>query len=221
LGERELEFSLTYDGPLPSCPHNKEESKSDYKQNIRLEFAEQLARHWNGEPMLRNWKRQGLPLVSIVNRRAEVPPLAVNTNPHFVAEMCGYGWTPLITRTNGLVCELSILLKRRSDPGELIVSGNDGGDLDNRLKILFDALRMPLSEREVPGNMWGPGSDDRQRVDLVVLLEDDSLISKVTIEARRLNTVPKPDQRDDYAEVDVQATVKCLHPTAVNRGYVG
>ena len=140
---------------------------------------------------------------------------------HFLVEMCGYRWLPIVTRANGLICEVEVLLKRRSEPGEIFVSGDDGGDLDNRLKILLDGLRMPLSPTECPGNQYGPGDRDGQWVELITLLEDDSLISKITIEARQLNTMPKPDQGNDWAEVDVKATLKTLHPTPLNQGYAG
>jgi hypothetical protein len=116
---------------------------------------------------------------------------------------------------------LDIVLNRRSEPGEIFVSGDDGGDLDNRLKVLLDALRMPLSDKECPGNQCGPGERDGQWVELIALLEDDSLISKVTIEARRLNTTPKADQGHDWAEILVLARLKSLHPTPLTQGYVG
>lgn len=216
-----MEFHLTYQGPLPACNSAKDEAKSEYKQKIRLEFATQLANHWNREQMLMYWKRTGFTVVPVVNRRPEVPSLVQNTNPHFMIEMCGYRWIPIVTRSNGLICELEIMLKRRSDPGDIFVSGDDGGDLDNRLKILLDALRMPLSPKECPGNMCGPGLHDGQWTELIALLEDDALISKITIEARRLNTIPLDDQGHDWAEIDVLAKLKTLHPGQFTMGYVG
>lgn len=221
LGDCEVEFSLTYQGPLPACNSARDDAKSEYKQKIRLEFAEQLASHWNREEVLKGWKRIGFDVVPLVDRKPVTTALLRNTSPHFLVEMCGYRWLPIVTRSNGLICELDIRLKRRSDPGEIFVSGDDGGDLDNRLKILLDALRMPLSAKECPGNMCGPGARDGRWVELITLLEDDSLISKVTIEARRLNTAPKADQGHDWAEIDIQAVLKTLHPTQINRAYVG
>jgi hypothetical protein len=211
VGTSAVEISLTYRGPLPSA--TREDKKSDRKHLIRMQFSEQLAEVWQREPILQFF-RDKLTLVPVVNRRPEVPPSLPGMNPHYLAEMCGFKWIPLITRTNGLACHLDILLKRRSDPGEIIVSSDDGGDLDNRLKILFDALRMPLSTSEVPGNMWGGGAE------AFALLEDDSLISKLTIEARRLNTKPDDSQGADYVEVDINVALKTIRSNGLVSGYM-
>jgi hypothetical protein len=216
-----VEFHLSYQGPLPACNSNRDDAKSEYKQAIRIEFADQLRLHWNREWMLMNAKHRGLDVIPVVNRRAVVTELIRYNKMHFLVEMCGYRWLPIVTRANGLTCEIDVLLKRRSEPGEIFVSGDDGGDLDNRLKILLDALRMPLSPNECPGNQCGPGERDGQWIERVVVLEDDSLISKVTIEARQLNTEPKSGQGSDWAEVDIKATLKTLHPTPLNQGYAG
>jgi hypothetical protein len=72
LGSSEVEFHLTYQGPLPAQNSNREDAKSEYKQKIRLEFAEQLASHWNREWLLQNWKRRGFTVVPIVDRKPVV-----------------------------------------------------------------------------------------------------------------------------------------------------
>jgi hypothetical protein len=59
---------------------------------------------------------------------------------------------------------------RKEEPGRLY----QGGDLDNRLKTLFDALSVPNKEQVV---------DDPTMVEQVYcLLEDDRLITKVDID---------------------------------------
>ena len=60
--------------------------------------------------------------------------------------------------------------------------------------------------------------------ELFCLLEDDALISRITIEARRLNTTRQDDEDNDYAELDVNATFKVLHLTPhaeLTSAYVG
>jgi hypothetical protein len=52
------------------------------------------------------------------------------------------------------------------------------GDLDNWLEVVFDALRMPLDPKEVPGSMFGKNDEL-----LYVLVEDDSLIRTFCVEA--------------------------------------
>jgi hypothetical protein len=46
-------------------------------------------------------------------------------------------FSPLITQRNNLACEPEIIVSRQQAPGELL---GDEGDIDNRLKTLFDAL---------------------------------------------------------------------------------
>jgi len=47
-----------------------------------------------------------------------------------------------------LLAELDILMLRPEAPGAIISSG----DIDNSLKTLFDALRVPNNEQEVGGS---------------------------------------------------------------------
>jgi len=79
-----------------------------------------------------------------------------------------------------VACALDILFLRREGPGSLIRSG---GDIDNRLKVLFDALRMPQTCDEVCGDSPTPDEDP-----FFCLLEDDKLISKVAVETNWLLT---------------------------------
>jgi hypothetical protein len=75
---------------------------------------------------------------------------------------------------------LDILFLRRDGPGSLIKSG---GDIDNRLKVLFDGLRMPQGSEELCGD--SPCQDEDP---FYCLLEDDKLISKVQVETNWLLT---------------------------------
>ena len=49
-----------------------------------------------------------------------------------------------------------IFMLRPEVPGAIITQG---GDIDNRLKTLFDALRMPQNENELPKDEI-PGTDE-------------------------------------------------------------
>ena len=71
---------------------------------------------------------------------------------------CGYRFMPLISDWffTGIPCSLDILFLRRDGPGSLV---KHGGDIDNRLKVLFDALRMPDTCDEVCGDSPGPDED--------------------------------------------------------------
>lgn len=98
-----------------------------------------------------------------------------------------------------MICELDILFLRREPPGAVV---NHGGDIDNRIKILFDALRIPQSEKELPANEDIPGGTI-----LFCLMEDDGLITRVNIESERLLGAITPESKANVKLV-VRATVK-------------
>jgi hypothetical protein len=75
-----------------------------------------------------------------------------------------------------LICSLSILFLRTDAPGAIVNSG----DVDNRLKTLFDGLRMPTNKDEV---RHGPSDDEKP---FFVLLEDDKLITHLSVETDTL-----------------------------------
>lgn len=58
----------------------------------------------------------------------------------------GFRFVPLVHSGVNLVCGLDVLFLRRDNPGALIRSG---GDIDNRIKVLLDALKMPKDGSEL------------------------------------------------------------------------
>jgi len=81
----------------------------------------------------------------------------------------------------GVSCSLDILFLRRDSPGGLI---EHGGDIDGRIKVLFDGLRMPASTpEEMPEDAPHEGEDP-----FFCLLEDDRYIDEVKITTDRLLT---------------------------------
>jgi hypothetical protein len=77
-----------------------------------------------------------------------------------------------------VVCSIDILFLRRDEPGNLLKSG---GDIDNRLKVLFDGLRLPQTKDEVGDNR--PGVDEDP---FYCLLEDDKLVTELKVTTDRL-----------------------------------
>jgi hypothetical protein len=80
-----------------------------------------------------------------------------------------------------LACALDILFLRRDVPGRVIGSG---GDIDNRLKVLFDALRIPMDCTKIPPS-WIP---DDEEDPLHCLLDDDKLITTLNVTTDQLLT---------------------------------
>ena len=91
-----------------------------------------------------------------------------------------YGWNfvPLVTEELNLICGLDILFLRPSAPGQLV----SGGDLDNRLKTLVDALRIPEANERYAARV----PDDADEKPFYCLLSDDKLITKVSVETDQL-----------------------------------
>ena len=163
-----MDIHLEYRGELPAS--QVREKHSDVKQAIRRSFADQLRRAWRDSPQLSEWFNQDFPEASRGRWRYEPPR---TDEPFFFVSTCGFKAVPLVTWHNSLACELDIVIT-----GDTRSAVLPRGDIDNRLKVLFDALRIPHREAEVPFNMHGSGSDP-----LFCLLEDDSLIRKFCVEA--------------------------------------
>jgi hypothetical protein len=96
-----------------------------------------------------------------------------------------YCFIPLVTRLHGLVCEIDVTFLRREDPGAIV---NAGGDIDNRLKTLFDALRIPHDASEL-----GRSVDSGDPLEIFCLLEDDVLITRLGLQTGRLLGPLHPD----------------------------
>jgi hypothetical protein len=90
-----------------------------------------------------------------------------------------------------MVVDLSILFLFPNEVGSII---SHGGDIDNRLKTLFDALRVPGDQNEVPKSDPFDYSDKG----LFCLLEDDKLIGGLSIRTYQ-----------DHNPVDARTT-RCL-----------
>ncbi|ART55471.1 hypothetical protein CBP35_11560 [Acidovorax carolinensis] len=93
-----------------------------------------------------------------------------------------------------------MLLFRQQPRGTLIT---DGGDIDNRLKTLLDGLRVPRGAME--GRAELPQEPDP--LPFFCLLEDDSLVTKVSVESEQLLRPAKPDEVVAIISVHVKKTV--------------
>jgi hypothetical protein len=78
-----------------------------------------------------------------------------------------------------LLAELEITLLRPGLPGSIVLHG---GDIDNRLKTLFDALAVPSQLQALPQGAMPSGGENP----FFCVLGDDRLITKVSIQTERL-----------------------------------
>jgi hypothetical protein len=163
-----MEFTLVYQGPL------KANGSIEDKQNIRREFHSQLKELWKQEPLSGHVQGKFNLLENIVV--VDNPP---DGSSSIVQTVNGFRFVPLVCSKLCLIAELSITFLRPEPPGRIVTQG---GDIDNRLKTLFDALRMPKEEKEIPkGDI--PGENENP---FFCLLEDDNLITKVAVATDRL-----------------------------------
>ena len=93
------------------------------------------------------------------------------------------------------MAEIDITLLTPEEPGRTITQG---ADLDNRMKTLLDALRMPKVVDELPK---GDVASEHESP-FYCLLEDDNLISRLSVSADRLLR-PVPDKAHVLAVIQV------------------
>jgi hypothetical protein len=168
---RDVKFSLTYDGQLLSASDKHTRVKN--KNEIRFHLAAQL---W---PVYCNGDFSRFQLDE-------------NTIPDAGREVNKVVFAPILARKMNASCRLAIKFLRNEQPGQIV----HGGDMDNRLKTLFDALRLPENDNEVLTGLALPTYlSDGQGV-CVCLLEDDSLITELSVETVTIMTpLPKSHVR--------------------------
>jgi hypothetical protein len=157
-----MDFRLLYQGPLQG-----QNARAEHKHQIRLALHPQLRRLWATPPLNA--------MTDLLAHPAQPSEVSV------VVEKAGRRFAPLVTTRLDLYAELHILLFRPQPRGYLIT---DGGDIDNRLKTLLDALRIPRAPGELPASATVSEIGDDGL--FYCLLEDDSLVTKVGVETEQL-----------------------------------
>lgn len=164
-----LDITLKFNGSVPASQDGKNgDKRSGFKQELRLQFSQQLRRLWKRD-LLASFYADGLPVAPYERHKAARPPQPTQ-HPFFRVNVCGFSVISLVNWHNGLNCEL-----------EFVFLGDQRGaiDLDNQMKVVFDALRIPQHDAEVPADKHG--QDDEE---LFCLLEDDSIVKKYSVESR-------------------------------------
>lgn len=185
----DMEFRLTYAGPLLAHKDTRQwRERTIDIHNMRREFHKQLERLWQIHPVL---------LKSSDAYTGAQP----GAEPVFNSE--GFVFKPIVTESLGLICKLEILILKDATPGNVLF------DIDNRLKTLFDALRMPIGPDELGAKTAqgiqrpGPGETP-----FYVLLQDDKLITHLAVTTDRL-LEPVPNvPRDQAVRLVIDVTVR-------------
>jgi hypothetical protein len=95
-------------------------------------------------------------------------------------------------------------LPSRRWPGNLVASG---GDIDNRIKVLFDGLRMPQNNTEIDQFPPQEGANP-----FFCLLENDDLITDVGITTDRLLTPKESDESVHDVHLVIRVLTKIVDP---------
>lgn len=175
-----MQFRLTYVGSLKPSGNNS--SRGTHKHEIRKQFHPQLKSLWAQNPNLKgigeaNYKHfvdHEMPVGQFyLDNRTVLEAVAAN-NP-----LRDYNFVPLVSNELSLTCGIEVLFLRCGTPGEVL----KGGDIDNRIKTLLDALKRPTQLQDIGDPYVPPETDEKP---FFVLLEDDALVSKLSVETDTL-----------------------------------
>jgi hypothetical protein len=215
--EGNLEFRLTYDGELLSETLKSGEvqrTRATKKQEIRKRFHRQLKRLWEITPVLIENERPRPPLPPGVQGRV----FGLPGPSHAIAALAerfsrfDYQFVPLVTRDLDVACSVEVLFLRPDPPGNII---KPSGDIDNRLKTLFDALSTPR-ERSQVGDYLIPEDEEKP---FFCLLEDDSVVTKATVETDTLLEPIGKAQNVNDVRVVVTVRLRPYRLTPYNIGF--
>jgi len=182
-GGEVLELKLIYSGRLPS------NGSVSVKHGIRKQLHPQLKMLWE--------VKAPHPLYNVLpNLNGPVYGIGGLAERH---SLCGFRFVPLVVEDYEANVSTDILFLRRGRPGQVVISG---GDIDNRIKTLFDALQKPKNCSEVEGS---PSPDEDP---FFVLLEDDSMIADIKVTTGLLLTPPGPDEYENDVHLIIGVKVR-------------
>ena len=184
-----MEFRLVYEGLLPA-----QGARSEHKWAIRRALHPQLAELWQQHPALQE-----------AQKWLAYPPKEGEAS--VIVERSGVHFAPLVTSRLSLFAEVSVLLFRRQPRGAIL---SEGGDVDNRLKTLIDGLRLPHVKQEIRDESTGGSLPSP----FFCLLEDDSLVTKASLESEQMLRPSKPEE----VLAIISVTVKKYKETFDNLG---
>ena len=192
-----MNFRLTYDGPLKAA--SQSDTRRKLKHEMRCIFSRQLDRLYS----VKDSSFLDVEFDQLRNGGGRWP---------ITADRGDFTFFALVREKLNLVCDLDIQFLRRENPGNL-VSG--GGDLDNRLKVLFDALRVPQDDNEVRGF-----AASETRI-LLCLVEDDRLITGFRVTTDRLLEPATSEAEENHVRLIINVEVKATKLTPENLAYFG
>jgi hypothetical protein len=205
-----MRFHLVYSGELRASGNK---GKPEDVRTIRDYFHPQLELLWNSHAALKELRGAARVLKDPKDALSHWnPPRSPLWNDYtdpkeplqegFV-DLCepiekgNKSYIPLVRKSLGLACSLEIMFLRQEDPGELVLQG---GDLDGRIKTLFDALRAPDADVEV--------KYPQAQNPTYCLLESDTLIDGFKVSTGRL--LISENSHPSEVRLNIEVTIKVL-----------
>jgi hypothetical protein len=211
-----MKFTLVYEGELRS------NDRPARKWEIRKQMHPQLEELWRINPSLQNAlqsryvpaKAGGFLVTDQHHSFDEKSGMGLtNATPAGTIDLCApisrgkRRFFPLVRDSFALTCALKITFLRKEEPGRVY----QGGDIDNRLKTLFDALAIPSTEQII---------DDANISDpIYCLMEDDRLITGFSIETHRL--LSRPGVTEHHVQLVIEVDVRVALSRSYNHPFLG
>lgn len=149
-----MEFMLHYRGEL------KSNGSPVDKHRIRQCLHPQLKELWKQPPLM--------------HFKELLVPQSAKKSFGVIRELGVFQFAPLVSSKINFVAELEITLLRPGTPGNIV---QRGGDIDNRLKTLLDALTVPPHSNALPKNIEPADGE----TPFFCVLDDDRLITKLSV----------------------------------------
>lgn len=178
-----LRFRLFYRGPLPSGAGL---TKTEFKQQLRGLLHSQIKAAWDGERLFQN--------------RIPVAPDDVKGDHHrlpILQTVGGHRFVPLASSALSCLVDVECLLLTAEPDGAIV---NVSGDIDNRIKTLIDALRVPTPDevtRVPPTSLPDP---------CYCLMDDDKILRRLSVTADRLLAATSDVDAIVVAEIAIRST---------------
>jgi hypothetical protein len=207
--QNKMELTLRFRGELPAA--TKSNARVLDKHRIRKDLHNQLAVFWAQHRSLVDINKdlKGLQITKRARGVFDVDrPIIGMKNFFWRYPLCGYDFIPLVTHVHELHCHLDIRVYRRLDQRGILF---EGGDLDNRLKTFFDALRVPAEPSQIPEELDTPEMEfhTKEWPHMFCLLDDDKAIKKLSIQSLKMLT-PIPENcehPENYTEMDIDVNI--------------
>lgn len=193
-----MRLVLTYAGPLPS------NGTAADKHKIRQSFHPQLEQQWKIEDSL----------TSIANFTETISGKTTKRLDKIADSFTRgkFRFVPLVVKSLDLVCFMEVTLLRREEPGDLL---KNGGDIDNRLKTLFDSLSVP--QENAVSSLAPSGTENP----FYCLLEDDHLVTGLQVKTERLLEPPADPAYTADVRIILNATIRPTKVTVASLAFLG